>query len=77
MTVPVWKPVYWLGDTLELTRLLPPAVRNRMGVALRLAQAGLKHPSARPLRGFGGGGVIEITCDHAGDTYREIYTIRF
>jgi phage-related protein len=30
-----------------------------MGYALYLAQVGSKHPDAKPLRGFGGAGVLE------------------
>jgi phage-related protein len=31
-----------------------------MGYALYLAQIGSKHPDAKPLRGFGGAGVLEV-----------------
>lgn len=48
-----------------------------MGYALRLAQQGDKHPDAKPLKGFGGGSVLEIVEDNDGDTYRAIYTVRF
>lgn len=48
-----------------------------MGFALFLAQSGRKHLAARPLRGFGDAGVLEIADDHAGDTYRAVYTVRF
>jgi len=41
-----------------------------MGFALYLAQAGGKHPDAKPLRGFGGAGVLEVVDDFDGDTYR-------
>ncbi len=34
-------------------------------------------PGAKPLKGFGGAGVLEIVEDHRGDTYRAIYTVRF
>ncbi len=30
---------------------------------------------AKPLKGFGGAGVLEIVEDHVGDTYRAIYTV--
>ncbi len=35
-----------------------------------------KHTDAKPLRGFGGAGVLEIVENHAGDTYRAVYTVR-
>lgn len=41
-----------------------------------MAQMGDKHRKAKPLRGFGGSGVLEMISDHAGDTYRAVYTVR-
>ena len=41
------------------------------------AQIGAKHDSAKPLRGFGGAGVLEIIADHVGDTFRAVYTVKF
>ena len=38
---------------------------------------GGKHPDAKPLKGFGGAGVLEIVEDDDGNTYRAVYTIRF
>ena len=48
-----------------------------IGYALWFAQMGEKHPSAKPLRGFKGAGVLEVVEDHAGDTFRAVYTVRF
>lgn len=48
-----------------------------MGYALHLAQLGEKSPAAKPLKGFGGAGVLEIVDDHDGDTFRAVYTVRF
>ena len=45
--------------------------------ALHLAQIGAKHEDAKPLKGFGGAGVLEIVSDHVGDTYRAVYTVKF
>lgn len=56
---------------------LPRDVQHTIGVALMMAQAGGKHPSAKPLKGFEGAGVLEIVEDHDGDTYRAVYTVRF
>ena len=47
-----------------------------MGQALDDAQHGEKHPGARPLKGFGGAGVLEIVEDDDGDTYRAVYTVK-
>jgi len=48
-----------------------------MGFALYLSQTGSKHPDAKPLKGFGGGGVLEVAYDTGGDTYRVVYTVIF
>jgi len=48
-----------------------------MGYALYQAQLGLKTASAKPLRGFGGAGVLEIIEDYQSDTYRTVYTVKF
>ena len=42
-----------------------------------MAQNGEKHPSAKPLQGFGGAGILEIVENFIGDTYRAVYTVRF
>ena len=43
---------------------------------LYLAERGGKHPDAKPLRGFGGSGVLEIVEDHDGNTFRAVYTVK-
>jgi len=52
-------------------------VRLRIGGALWEAQLGRKAGWAKPLKGFGGAGVLEVIDDHDGDTYRAVYTVRF
>jgi len=56
---------------------MPDAVQSRMGYALYVAQLGGKHRDAKPLRGFGGAGTVEIVADHRGDAFRCVYTVRF
>jgi len=70
------KPLVWVGSSLEDVRRFPEAVKRTMGYALYLAQAGGKHPDAKPLTGFGGAGVLEVAEDFSGDTYRAVYTVR-
>ena len=36
-----------------------------------------KAPYAKPLKGFGDAGVLEIIDDFDGDTFRAVYTVRF
>lgn len=39
---------------------MPEDVIDVFGFALHLAQTGKKHANAKPLRGFGGAGVLEV-----------------
>ena len=71
------RPLYWVGSSLEDLRAFPDTVIDVMGYALHLAQQGGKHPDAKPLKGFPGGSVLEITADHDGDTWRAVYTLRY
>ena len=56
---------------------MPEEVQDVFGYALYLAQIGKKHEDAKPLKGFGSAGVLEVVEDWHGDTYRAVYTIRF
>lgn len=55
---------------------MPTDVIDVFGYALHLAQTGKKHDQAKPLKGFGGAGVLEVMEDHLGDTYRAVYTVK-
>jgi phage-related protein len=74
---PSLKPVTWVGTSLKDLRAFPEAVQDLMGYALYVAQRGGKHQDAKVLRGFGGAGVVEISEDHRGDTFRTVYTLRY
>ena len=58
---------------------MPEEVQDVFGYALHLAQAGGKHPDAKPLKGkgFSGAGVLEIVEHFHRDTYRSVYTVRY
>jgi len=71
------KPVHWVGSSREDLQSFPTEVKRDIGFALDTAQRGDKHPSAKPLQGFGGASVLEIVENHDGDTYRAVYTVRF
>ena len=75
--VPFPKSVRWVGSSRDDLRLFPEEVRNRIGGALWEAQLGRKAPYAKPLKGFGGAGVLEVVDDFDGNTYRAVYTVRF
>ena len=67
-----------LGGELEANLLsLPEPVVDLFGFALYLAQDGRKHEQAKPLRGFGSAGVLEVVEDWDRSTYRAVYTVRF
>jgi phage-related protein len=69
--------IEWLYDTLDTLKGLDLEVRRDVGQALRFAQQGGKHPSTKPLKGFGGSTVLEVIAHHDTDTYRCVYTVRF
>ena len=66
----------WIGSARADLRTFPRPVQKGIGDALRMAQEGGKSPNVKPLKGFGGAGVVEILEDHDGDTYRAVYTVR-
>ena len=74
---PQVKPLYWVGSSKKDLLALPETVMHVLGYALYLAQSGRKHDQAKPMKGFGSAGVLEIVQDWEGNTYRAIYTIRF
>ncbi|OGT82299.1 MAG: addiction module toxin RelE [Gammaproteobacteria bacterium RIFCSPLOWO2_02_FULL_61_13] len=71
------KPLEWIGSSHKDLIALPPKVRRLFGYALSLAQAGDQHEAAKPLKGFGGAGVLEVVENHVGGTYRAVYTVKF
>lgn len=73
---PALRPVDWIGSSYEDFCDFPDAVQDEMGYALYRAQLGRIHSSAKPLKGFGGAGVVEIVEDFRGSTYRAVYTVR-
>ena len=66
------KPLRWVGSSRHDIRNLPDEVRRDIGYALEYAQKGDKHASAKPLRGFGGAGVLEVVENFDGNTYRAV-----
>lgn len=71
------KPLYWVASSKKDLKDLPEEVQDVFGYALHLAQDGKKHDQAKPLKGFGGAGVLEVVEDFNGDTYRAAYTVKF
>ncbi len=73
---PSLKPLYWVASSKRDLLALPREVVDVFGYALYLAQLGTKHEQAKPLRGFGSAGVLEVIEDLKGNTYRAVYTVR-
>lgn len=71
------KDLVWVASCKQDLLRFPRDVRRMIGFALGIAQRGGKHPEAKPLKGFGGAGVLEVVKDHDGSTFRAVYTVRF
>lgn len=65
-----------MGSSKKDLLRLPPQVIDTFGYAFYLAQVGSRHPDAKPLRGFGSAGVLEVVAPFKGDAYRAVYTTR-
>lgn len=75
--MPQLKPLVWMGSSRRDLLKFPEDVIHAMGLALMRAQFGDTPPSVKPLRGFGGAGVLEVIQDDDGNTYRAVYTLKF
>ena len=73
----ILKELEWIASSRKDMKALPRTVQRVFGYALHAAQMGETPPEAKPLKGFGGMGVLELMEDHRGDTYRAVYTVRF
>ena len=67
----------FIGSSRDDLKEFPQEVKQDIGYALFEAQQGQKPISAKPLKGFGGAGVLEIVENFFGNTYRAVYTVRF
>lgn len=76
METPPPKHLRWVASAKKDLQSMPEDVKDVFGFALHLAQIGSKHSQAKPLKGFGSAGVLEVAEDHQGDTYRAVYTVR-
>ena len=71
------KPLYWVGSSKKDLKEMPDEIKDTFGFALFLAQHSQKHEQAKPLKGFGSAGVLEVVESDQGGTYRAVYTVRF
>ncbi len=65
-----------MGSSRKDYAEFPPKVQESCGFELFLAQTGQHPPSAKVLKGIGGG-VVELVENDDGDTFRTVYTVRF
>lgn len=71
------KPCEFIASAKKDLSAMPDEVKEVFGFALFVAQSGGTHQSAKPLRGFGGAGVLEVVESFEGDAYRAVYTVKF
>ena len=71
------KPLLWVGSSKKDLQEMPSEVVDVFGYALYLAQNGAKHQQAKPLKGFGSAGVLEVVENYDGNTYRAVYAVKF
>ena len=67
----------FIGSSRKDIRAFPEEVKDDIGYALFEAQEGKKPAAAKPLKGFGGAGILEIIENFVGDSYRAVYTVSF
>ncbi len=67
----------YLGSSQKDATKLPTEVQGLFAYALDVALKGGQHEDAKPLKGFHGRNVVEVVGDYQGNTFREIYTVRF
>src|ERR1700750_2557251 len=70
-------PLEFIGSPRGDLSGFPLEAKKEIGLALRVAQKGHKADNAKPLKGFGGASVLQITSNFDGNTYRTIYTVQF
>ena len=71
------KPMLRIASSKKDLLAMPEEVQDTFGYARYLAQAGLRHEQAKPLKGKGSAGVLEVVENWKGDTYRAVCTLRF
>ena len=71
------KKLKWIGSSKKDLMDMPDDVQDVFGFALHLAQVGGKHVKAKPLKGFGGAGVLEVVGRDNDGTYRAVYTVKY
>lgn len=71
------KTLVWVASSKKDLMAMPADIQDTFGYALHQAQVGKKHIDAKPLKGFGSAGVLEVIEDSSGGTFRAVYTVKF
>ncbi len=71
------KNLIWVAASKKDLMAMPHVIQDTFGYALHQAQIGKKHDQAKPLKGFGSAGVLEVIEDASGGTFRAVYTVKF
>ena len=71
------KSLYWIASSLKDLKAMPVPLQKAFGTALRSVQLGGTPRTAKPLKGFGGAGVLELVEGYDRRTYRAAYTVNF
>lgn len=69
------KEIVWVGSSKKDLKQFSDDVQDEMGFGLYEAQLGRMPKEGKPLKGFGGAGVIEIIALDDAGTYRTVYTV--
>jgi len=68
------KDLIFMGDSRASLSGFPDEVKREVGYALRFAQDGKTHSSAKPFKGYSG--VFEIVSSHGKEAYRAVYALK-
>jgi phage-related protein len=67
--------LFWIASSRRDLKTMPVPVQKSFGTALLDVQYGDTPADAKPLKSFGGAGVLEITEEYQTDTFRAVYTV--
>src|SRR3979409_1208117 len=69
-------PLEFIGSSRDDLSDFPLPCKKEIGLSLRMAQKGDKGDNAKPMQGFGGAGVLQITSNFDGNAFRAVYTVK-
>ncbi len=73
---PVCNQLVWIGRAQRDFNNFPTRLREEFDIDLREVEKGLVPDSGKPLKGFGGASVIEISNSDRSGAYRVVITVR-